>query len=165
MDFKNYTVKNVKIFNGMDGQGFNAILYNGTKKIAEVINNGSGGETRFHFYPDTRNEENILREHCKSLPKEKLLDSVDKLYDVSIDWFMDNLINEYYRQKDIKKMEKLCQTKTLYSLKGEKKGKYYIIPKIFNEGMKILLTQKYGNNLAEIINETLNDNKIPEILS
>jgi hypothetical protein len=40
---KQYSVKNVKQFRGMEGYGFNATLYKGSIKIADFIDSGDGG--------------------------------------------------------------------------------------------------------------------------
>lgn len=45
-----YALKNVKTFKGMEGAGgFNANLYKDNKKVAEVIDDDSGGPILFHF--------------------------------------------------------------------------------------------------------------------
>ena len=45
-----YTVKGVKSFRGMEGYGFNATLYNGSKRIAFVIDEGRGGGLLFRYF-------------------------------------------------------------------------------------------------------------------
>jgi len=44
-----YTVKNVKTFRGMEGEGYNATLYRDGKKVCEVIDDASGGEVNFQW--------------------------------------------------------------------------------------------------------------------
>jgi len=41
---EDYSVKKVIEFEGMDGSGYNATLYRGSKKIAFIIDEGNGGE-------------------------------------------------------------------------------------------------------------------------
>lgn len=45
-----YALKNVKTFKGMEGcGGFNASLYKDGKKVADVVDDDSGGPILFHF--------------------------------------------------------------------------------------------------------------------
>ena len=43
-----YQVKKIRLFNGREGGGFNCNLYRGNAKVAEVIEDGSGGERNGH---------------------------------------------------------------------------------------------------------------------
>jgi len=164
MDFKDYSVKNVKTFNGREGIGFNATLYKGKTKIAECIDDAHGGETMIRFYPEHRNEEQILVEHCKGLPPVKLFGTSDELFDITPDMFIEDLINEYQKQKDINKIKKACSTQTLYRLKNQQKGEYYISKQPYDARVKMLLELKHRDNLAEIFNETFANNKVPEVI-
>ncbi len=47
-----YTVNAIKTFNGMEGSGFNANLLRDGKKVAEVIDDASGGPLMIHWADD-----------------------------------------------------------------------------------------------------------------
>jgi hypothetical protein len=71
-DFGDYSVKNVKNFMGREGYGFNCTLYRNGKKVGTCIDDASGGG----MYPvdwdrkvDRKEEQRLLNEHIKSLPK------------------------------------------------------------------------------------------------
>ena len=57
-----YTVKNVKSFQGLEGQGFECSLYKDGKKIGTCTDTASGGEIDYYI-----DEEEFL-EHIKGLP-------------------------------------------------------------------------------------------------
>lgn len=146
MDTLDYNVKGVKSFRGMEGQGFNAILYRGKIKIAFVIDEANGG--CYHYDWFSRAEEKILRDHCESLPTQAI-------YDVEIavdpDMLMSELVDKYENDK---KFSRLCKISTLFRLKGDPEGQYQVYKKVpFNEAMKKFLQEKYGDALEEIFNE------------
>jgi hypothetical protein len=53
-----------------------------------------------------------------------------------------------------KKFSRLCKNSTLFRLKGDEKGSYRVYKKVpYNEAMKKLLLEKYGDTVEEILNE------------
>lgn len=55
--FKSFKFKNLEFFNTFDGIAYSCSLYYGASKIADVLNNGDGGETSIDY---TENGEKIL---------------------------------------------------------------------------------------------------------
>lgn len=162
----NYTVKNIKTFIGMEGQGFNASLYRDNKKVAFVIDDASGGELNFEWvdYKDKAEvkginflgkeysytgtlEEKALAEYVATLPKRNFR---DKEMHVSIDLFVEDLVNDYENKKNFKKLSK---TKTLFKLDGVeyKNGEWNIYKKPFNIQI-IKALQKTGKKIVSYIN-------------
>ena len=119
-----YSVKAVRTFHGHDGFAWECNLYNDqSKKIAVVVEDGWGGELKFHWkdadlprietdgvdwkdapmkYKDTP-AESALRTHCLSLPK---WNCNGKMHHTGMDIYASNLVNEALMLKDIKKMLK-----------------------------------------------------------
>ena len=84
-----YQVKKIVLFRGREGEGYNCNLYRGNAKVAEVIDDASGGEVDFNWtdlestrvetngidykdeprvFKDTP-EESLFRTYCLGLPK------------------------------------------------------------------------------------------------
>ena len=68
-----YNVRSVKSFEGRNGPGFSATLYNGGRKVALVRDEARGGAYWFDWlatHPDDRaNDEAALDAHVATLPK------------------------------------------------------------------------------------------------
>lgn len=160
-DFGEYSVKNVKSFIGMEGLGFNANLYRGKKKIAFCMDDANGGMV--HIDWDTGGnggaEGQLLRGHVANLPK--VISSHDKI-ELTIDegWFVIDLVSKWEDDKEERKLQRACKTKTLFRCKAdvdmhpdEKFQPYWTINKPFNENTRAKLEKEYGHALAQIINE------------
>ena len=147
MDLLDYSVKGVKSFRGMEGQGFNATLYRGKIKIAFVIDEANGG--CYHYDWFNRAEEKILMDYCESLPKEAVYDDME--ISVDPDMLVGALVDKYENDK---KFSRLCKTSTVFRLKGDPDGQYQVYKKVpFNEAMRKLLMEKYGDTIEDILNE------------
>lgn len=99
-----YTVKKVRNFKGMDWDGYNADLHRDGRKVAFVIQDGSGGEPEFRFV--SKEEEEILRQYCKTLPprryNSKTLEADpngDDSFEVTMDLFVGRLVDEFNKQR------------------------------------------------------------------
>jgi hypothetical protein len=97
----NYSIKNLKTFRGMEGQGFNLTLYRDGIKVATVDDDANGGCFHFHWFD--RNEESILKKHCESLPNCGPFEIMDA--------FVDELVNDALLSK---KMLSSLKKKTLF---------------------------------------------------
>jgi len=103
-----YHVKNLKIFRGMEGQGFNAMLYFGERRLGLVMDDASGGPVVLELSPADRS---ALDEYVQSLPDITCsFDDPDTgkpaTLKPSADWFVSNLVNRTDRLKQIKKILK-----------------------------------------------------------
>lgn len=103
-----YHVKNLKIFRGMEGQGFNATLYLGKQRLGTVIDDASGGPVVFNLSPEDRN---ALDEYVQSLPDITCTfndpdTGKPATLKPSADLFVSKLVNRTDRLKQIKKILK-----------------------------------------------------------
>lgn len=143
----NYSVKGIKSFRGMEGYGFNATLYRDGKKVCFVIDEATGGNYLYEWVD--RKEETILRDYCKSLPKEHYPEH-DITIDVDADMFVNELVIEFENYTQFKRK---CKTATLFTLKTDEDGKYWSFKRTYCPDMKRFLQTKYGDQIKEIINE------------
>lgn len=61
-----YNIRNLKIFRGMEGHGFNATLYLGKQRLGAVIDDASGGPLSIELSLEDRK---ALEEYVQSLPE------------------------------------------------------------------------------------------------
>lgn len=155
-----YTVKNVRTFQGMEDQGFNATLYRDGKRVALVIYEGSGGCCMFRWDGDREkrdSEEKLLKEHAASLPSVKtdLPDhkSPDKKFEYQPD--MDAVVFDLVGAYEFRRMLKRnCRTKTLFRLPDDKPDTWRTVQRRYDPVVKAHLVKKYGPQV-EIGNETI----------
>jgi len=160
-NFGDYSVKNVKTFKGHDGIGMNCDLYRGKTKIADCHDGAYGGEIEIRFFGENRRkEEDLLQEICASLPLVPFEHGDD--YAVDMSSFVDDLANKALLEKDIKKMKKVCQTKTLFKTSTSKIGAYSIIPSPPSESIRAYIKEKFGE--CEIFNDVFERGEIPSVL-
>jgi len=187
-DFGDYSVKNVKSFRGHDGYGFNANLYRGNKKVAFLLDEAHGGEVDIDWlapipkneneyaskeakdkawakYRRIRDEESgLLDAHVKTLPKVK--SSFGDGMELTIDagWFVTELVTEWEKGKELRKYQRQCSTKTLFSTSDQNKGEFFVLKQAFGEKVKTYIETKYGKDV-EIFNEIFEQGKIPSVLA
>ena len=116
-----YQVKKIRLFNGREDEGFNCNLYRGNTKVAEVIEDGSGGKVDFNWtdlkltrvetngidpykdepriFKDTP-EESLFRTYCLGLPK---WDCNGKMVHRCMHIAMDDLVNNALAAKECKR--------------------------------------------------------------
>ena len=104
------TIKKLKLFQGMEGEGFNLDLYLNGKKIAFVMDGGNGGVFNYDFIsPAAATEFVSIVNAMPPIPikDQSWLDIYpDGLMPVTIDMAVDELINDHNKQKRIAKMKK-----------------------------------------------------------
>ena len=146
-----YSVRNVKTFRGMEGEGFNATLYREGRRIAFVIDDASGGDIQIQWANRrTRDvEEKRLLEFLKTLPKDRW---EDQEYDVTPDVFMATLVDQSQIEKRLKR---LFEKKTLFRLREDstEDDNWRVIERPFSPAIKAALVKKYGGRLGQILNE------------
>jgi hypothetical protein len=180
-DFGDYSVKNVKNFMGMDTYGFNCTLYRGKKKIAFCIDDGNGGEVNIDFgnppkdlddkagwekYRAERDyESKLLKDHLATLPKVQSKFG-DKSMELTVDqgWFVTELVNQFEKAKEVRKVQRQCQDKTLFRTPDQGQGQYYILKTAWGERVKDHIHQKYGKDV-EIFNEVFEKGEIPSVVA
>lgn len=143
-----YTIKAVKSFTGREGLGFNSKLYRDGKLIGTVSDMAHGGMLDFNL---NQGEKELLEAHCKILPK-YVRDWCPEGMDVTPDCFVTDLADVFLQRR---KFKNKCRKKILFRLKSNKEGEFYIIDMPYSAVMKKSIEDKYGDDLVEIINETV----------
>ena len=170
-DFGDYSVKAVKSFEGHDGYGFNCNLYRGKKKIATCHDGAYGGEVEIHWEGKEINgeyvscykeEEPLLQAHCNSLPEVKYGEGLTGSFKVDQSFFVTELVTKWERDKDVRKMQKQCQTKTLFRQPNAKLGSYQIFNAPLSDRLREHIKAKYGE--CEIFNDVLEKGEVPSVL-
>jgi hypothetical protein len=135
---ENYSVKGIKTFMGMEGQGFNATLCRGTKQVALVIDDASGGEVEFQWLDHKEPSVDIIHRlfdgseaTYKGSPEEKLfMDFVKvqpdweydgKKHPMSDEVLIGDMVNKALQEKEFYRLDKKC---LLFVKPDCKKGEY-----------------------------------------
>ena len=146
-----YTVRDIKTFRGMEGEGFNVTLCRDGRKVAFVIDDATGGDVHIQWGDAHRGgaEEKRLLEFLKTLPKERLEDTE---YDVTPDIFVAALVDEAQTEK---RLRRLFRKETLFRLKSDRTDddKWRVLKAPFSPDVKAHLVKTYGDNLAHVLNE------------
>lgn len=133
-----WTVGQVKSFQGMEGSGYNANLYRDGVKVAEVIDDASGGPMMIHWKDATTEtfdtvdyqgkpfvrkctkEEKLLLAHVATLPSYEAFGTTMTHNDET---FIDDLVNDGFLLKQFKSLTKgkvafMTIDGKLYTMKG-----------------------------------------------
>ena len=162
-NFGDYAVKSVKSFHGRDGKGFNANLFRGSKKVAALIDSGNGGIVSIHWMAQGDTEEGLLDAHIKTLDPVDYEGCENPLV-IDAGWFVTDCVTQWERERDIRKMKKQCQTKTLYRTSDQKKGEYYIMNTPFDTALLFKLYTEYPKGV-EVFNEVFEAGGIPSVIN
>ncbi|MAG28110.1 hypothetical protein CMI47_21500 [Candidatus Pacearchaeota archaeon] len=166
MDHGIYNVKNIKTIMGTDGLAYNATLYRDKKRVATLMNSGSGGETSIHWLDhkkprvEVKNkvkdkvytfngtpEEKLLYDYVNTLPNEPCEYFKEGL-EVSVDYFVGDLVEETDENNRFKRM---CKKKTLVRMKeGDRNLSVFNIP--YDPNSKKMILKEYPDAF-EFINE------------
>lgn len=163
-----YSVKSVKTFRGMEGEGYNATLCRNGVPVALVIDDATGGEIRFewndwkaarvdvtvrHYQTGASvvhkgtPEEALFAEYVMSLPMYEFYGKKSyHNFDTAIGEIMNAVLVE-------KQYTRWCKTKTCFRLKGDKEGAYRTIAALYTAKIKAELEARHGNKLEVILNE------------
>jgi len=142
-------LKRVKILNSQSRETvcFTADLYIDGVKAGTARNDGGGGSNDTDF--DDRELEEQFYAYCKSLPPNR---SGSFELPMNGDFYISILVDKYQQLQNLKR---LCRRVTLFRLKSVeyKPNEYREIAEKFTPQIAAYLRRKYGDDLAEIINE------------
>jgi len=148
-----WSVKKVKTMRGHDGDAMSCSLYRDGKEVCEVYDDSWGGEYMYHW-KEGKDFEAELREFAKSIRVES--EFFPKGMDYDSDMVVNALACTILEAKEAKKEEnrikRACKTKTVFTLKS-KPNHELSYKRVYTPEMKTFLTEKYGDDLQEIINE------------
>jgi hypothetical protein len=157
-----YSLKGVKTFRGMDGQGLNATLMRGDKKVAFILDEGCGGEMRFDFVDRLHgnSSEEDLWDAFIAAEKLKTDDTkldeyghTERFYFDGATWVnkkVDDLLNE-------KRFRKMCKTKTLFQVGDEIGSGQFMALKGVDLATRQYIEKKYKGQKIRILNDEYKD--------
>ena len=149
------TLSGIKTFDSPDGGGFNATLLFDGKKVATVHDGGHGGEVE--LYPISTSKvsfaevRDILKAEAAKLPPFKYDDGTELTQDYGD--LIVGLVSAWEQQKEDKRLQKLCQTKILFRLKGDRADQLRTIIAPWNDTTKTYMRTHYGDKIESILNE------------
>jgi hypothetical protein len=157
-----YTIKGVKTFRGMDGQGLNATLYRGDKKVALILDEGCGGEMSFDFldFMHGKSKEEDLFEIFIAEQKLKADDTkkdefghTERFYFDGAHWVNTSIDDMMYQ----KSLRRACKTKTLFQV-GDKIGTdSFMQIKGVDLKTRQYIEKKYAGQKLRILNDEIKD--------
>jgi hypothetical protein len=167
MNFGEYSVKKVKTFRGSDFDGYNAELYRGKMKVADILDEGNGGEVMIDWDDRTASKVRITAKGHDGKPREYdgtpeqkiLIDFIATLppeiydeytLDVSDDMFVGALVDAF---EEDKKLRRMCKKKTVVKTTDCKDCEFVVISRPYDPKYKDLIMKKYGTTFIEIVNE------------
>ena len=118
-------IKNIKFSEAMSEEtnAFTANLYINGRKVGYCKNQGYGGST--DYYPDSREDWKTIQEaeaYCETLPKVKY-GSME--FDQSLESVINQLLEDWLKAKEIKKMERKMKTCVLVGVPDNPHYGYY----------------------------------------
>lgn len=141
-----YTVKNVKSFQGMEGYGFSCSLYRKGMKIGTVTDTASGGMIDFYL---NEGEKGVLDTYCSTLPVRKIKEMT---IPTDCDIFISGLVEKWEK---LKQYTRWCKKQTIFRVDGDKKDEYRVISKFYDDKVKNHLEKKYKDKGLVIVNELI----------
>ena len=165
----NFSVKNIKSFNGREGVGYSATLYLDGKKFAEILDDANGGEVDVHCFDyhshtkvtiktyidkegvqhtwDVSPNHALLHNYVLTLPQWKSSFS-DEMYDMTIGLFVEELVNKILEEKKLAKAKKkgIC-----FKLTADNKNTYRTINTHDMEVAVSYLNKQFGLNSYQFI--------------
>lgn len=143
-------VKNVKVFDGMEGHGFKCSLYRGDKKVAEAIDDASGSPVDFRWLGAKENAEAFVA-HCRSLPKwGAAFGDKGDIFDTTPEIAISDMVNEFM---DDRRLRRHCHSKILFKVPGDGTlpGNWRTIKGTFTVAAVASMKRRFGENV-EILN-------------
>lgn len=173
-----YAVIKVKTFQGMEGQGLNAVVVSGSRPICFVLDDAHGGEVEFDF----RNPEQSPRSY-QSTTAESAKREEKAFGDFCLNWYAssgekarhdEELVKMGIARKDLRpataqeametwvnqqvdeiinkrRFDRAAKTSTLFRLQGDKPGEWRVIRKHpYCPQIQAWLDKKYPGKVAEI---------------
>jgi hypothetical protein len=153
-------LKNIKhaAFASQETECFTATVYIDGQRCGEVSNEGHGGCNSYH--PHDLHDK--LNAYAATLPDVDVPTSGPKPLTIKQD--ADILVGDILADElERRQLKRLCGRSTLFRLKSEtyQRGEWRTVKARFSPDVRAHLARKYGADIAEILNETLNGSKQP----
>ena len=157
----NVTLKNLKTFNGLEGQGFSATMYVGGLLTADIIDDANGGCYNIHAAYDRKAQKQVdgakarleqVEAFIKTLPIEPWPANFGDVgtpgFQPDLDAFLSALVEDMQAGKILARYRK---ANTLFRLKTDKTDKFRPVNILDRERVKAMLDKKYGADNYEFI--------------
>jgi hypothetical protein len=171
-----FTAKGLKTWDTHDGGGYQFNLYYAGKKVAQVTNEGNGGDTQINWscisysgktiYPyqmdmsDTRKVKAIDKKADHQRAALEMLNIIvaatppvpcnwgegEKTLTIDAGWLMEEMVNHL-------QLVKQCRGKTMFTVPGMAKGEMSYYNEPLTDNMRAFMARKHPD--ATIINDTL----------
>lgn len=155
---KGYSLKGVKVFQGMDGVGLNATLLRDGKAICTLIDEGSGGMMFFRWHDQKHGEskERDLWDVFIATEKEKT-DNVkkDEFGRTERDYFDGEMwVNKIADAiESAKRMKRLCKTNTCFQVGKDIGGEKFNSVKGTELKIRDWVLRKYAGQTVKFLND------------
>ncbi len=110
-------LKNLKV-NAMFSEEttcFKADVFVNGKKVAYAENDGRGGCTYYHHYENQQGVVRLAEDYCKTLPKQVInFGNEIHEFDQSLESVIDDLVFTKEKEKEQKKIDKLCENNIVW---------------------------------------------------
>ena len=152
-DYKQQTrirLKNIQTNKDLSQETFcySASLYFDGVKVGRVSNDGHGGPDHFEISNDKLKE---IENYCETF---KPVESYGMSMQPTLEWVTNQLVSDHLdRAEDLK----MVRGKTVFRLKSEEyqDHEWLVLKRKFDAQSKAALVKQYGDDLGEILNETL----------
>ena len=123
--------------------------------LAKRLKKGAKTKTLFVVKEKGREIEYQLNQPYTPAVKERIEKKYgDKLVKFLNTEFVDEAdVDALAKKKSEQRMKRQCKTKTLFRVEGDEDGKYWVVGSPYSPAVKAHLEAKYGDKLAEIVNE------------
>ena len=151
-----FEIKKFKSQRGHEGPGYACELWMDDKLAAHCYDEGRGGSPLVQYVSGDVGRQ--IRQHILTMPpyhweKSKWEEAHDSPMDEEL--FMLQLVCAFETQKTYIRQ---CKKQTLIRLKTDTPTQYHIYKKPYTPELATQIRKHYGDQLAEIINETLANN-------
>jgi hypothetical protein len=153
------TLKAIKIAKFMSEEtlAYTANIYWKNKKVGDCKNEGHGGNTMVWLHKASDAQEAEMQKFVMDHPKTKewlaeFPDSAKYGWQYHLESLVDALA---YEKEEIDDLKRLCKGKTCFRVKGQPEGAFYQIKAPLDAAMRDHLSKKHGDDIVEILNDTL----------
>lgn len=150
--FPGFTIKGLKFFRGMEGDGFNATLLKDGRRVCFVIDEGNGGMLNYEGLSDA--DEKMLKDFVEVRRKEiPDVDGKDGCNDhdlFNLEWMVNDMVVAWEFEA---KMRRLTKKRTAFVTADCKEGEARTLNCPFDTKAKEHIAKKYPG--AVILNEVL----------
>lgn len=155
----NITLRKIKIVERLseETQCYTAELCLDGVKVADASNRGTGGSDDYYF--KDQKVRKAMEDYAKSLPPHANPYDPANPFPADLEWLISDLLEKHeaerHEAKVLAQKKRWCAKETVFRLKGDKEGNYRTVKHVFDQKVKEFIVKKYGDQLLEILNETL----------